>query len=405
MARRRLSRLVAAQSERAHVTRAGGSDPVAFVTSFGRRLRERGVDATPSTSIDAVRALATVDFGDRDDVYFALRPVFVARREDLAPFDELFEEWWGAAHRPAHGPTQEHRKAGANPPVIAPTDEPRTATAATYLTRWASSLSETEGDDTVPIAAPSAREATGTKDFRHYDDADLRGLEEAAARIVRRLRSRRSRRWRIARRGARLDARRIVRLALSSGGDPIRLVRRDRKLRRTKLVVVCDVSGSMDLYSRFLLQVLYALQHAFARVETFAFSTRLVRITDALAGDTYRDALDRLGRTSDGGWSGGTKIGESLEALRVGWPRLFDRRTAVIVMSDGWDTGDPELLGSALRDLGRRAGRIIWLNPLLGSPSYQPLTRGMQAALPHVDVFAPAHDLASLERLAAHLSF
>jgi uncharacterized protein with von Willebrand factor type A (vWA) domain len=170
-------------------------------------------------------------------------------------------------------------------------------------------------------------------------------------------------------------------------------------------VVVCDVSGSMDIYSRFLLQVLYALQHAFARVETFVFSTRLVQITDALTSDSYRAALDALARVSAGEWSGGTKIGESLEQLRRGWPRLFDRRTAVIVLSDGWDTGDPEVLGAALRELKRRAGRIVWLNPLLGSPAYQPLTRGMQAALPHVDVFAPAHDLASLERLASHLSF
>jgi uncharacterized protein len=363
------------------------------------------LDVTPATSIDAVRALAVTDVADRDDVYFALRAVFVARREDLEPFDAVFDEWWSVSRRAPGEASAERKTSRANPPVIAPTDEPKTAATSTYLTRWASSLAETEGDETIPIAAPSTRDAAGTKDFRHYDDADLRGLEEAAARIVRRLQSRRSRRWRIARRGARLDARRIVRLALASGGDPIRLVRRERKRRRTKLVVVCDVSGSMDLYSRFLLQVLYALQHAFARVETFAFSTRLVRITDALAGDTYRDALDALARASDGGWSGGTKIGESLESLRVGWPRLFDRRTAVIVLSDGWDTGDPELLGSALREMGRRAGRIIWLNPLLGSPSYQPLTRGMQAALPHVDVFAPAHDLASLERLAAHLSF
>jgi uncharacterized protein with von Willebrand factor type A (vWA) domain len=380
------------------------SDPVAFVTAFSRLLRERGLDATPATSIVAVQALVAVDFGDRDDVYHALRAVFVSRHSDLRLFDAAFDEWWGA---PAtQSPTERaSRSPRANPPVVNPWDEPRTATTSTYLTRWAASLAEAEREESVPIAAPSTREADGAKDFGHYDDADLRGLEEAADRIVRRLRARRSRRWRMARRGSRLDARRIVRLALATGGDPIRLARRERKRRRTKLVVVCDVSGSMDLYSRFLLQLLYALQHAFARVETFVFSTRLVKVTDALTSDSYRAALDALAHVSDGGWSGGTKIGESLEALRLGWPRLLDRRTAVIVLSDGWDTGEPEVLGAALRELKRRAGRIIWLNPLLGSPAYRPLTRGMQAALPHVDVFAPAHDLASLERLAAHLSF
>jgi uncharacterized protein with von Willebrand factor type A (vWA) domain len=159
----------------------------------------------------------------------------------------------------------------------------------------------------------------------------------------------------------------------------------------------------MDLYSRFLLQLLYALQHAFARVETFAFSTRLVRITEALARDTFRTALDTLAR-SETGWSGGTRIGASIAEFVASWPRLIDRRTVVIVLSDGWDTGEPQVLADALRTIHRRAGRVVWLNPLLGSPTYRPLTRGMQAALPHVDVFAPAHNVASLEALGRHLT-
>ena len=192
-------------------------------------------------------------------------------------------------------------------------------------------------------------------------------------------------------------------LAEQSAIDPLELVRRERKLRRTKLVALCDVSGSMDLYSRFLLQFLYALQHAFARVETFVFSTKLARITDALARDSYRAALDELAR-SENGWSGGTKIGASIAEFVAKWPRLIDRRTVVIVLSDGWDTGEPDVLGDAMSAIHRRAGRVVWLNPLLGSPSYRPLTRGMQAALHHADVFAAAHNLASLEALARHLA-
>ena len=214
----------------------------------------------------------------------------------------MFDDWWGShRHDDGRDRTAESKRATGNPPIITPWDRPKVSTASTYLTRWAASAAETPGDETVPLATPSTRDATGSKDFQHYEDEDVRHLEEAAARIVRRLRSRRSRRWRIARRGPRLDARRIVRLALSTGGDPIRLARRERKRRRTKLVVVCDVSGSMDLYSRFLLQVLYALQHAFARVETFVFSTRLVRISDALSNDSYRAALDALVRVEGGG--------------------------------------------------------------------------------------------------------
>lgn len=371
-----------------------------FTTRFCRALRDRGVLTTPAESIDAMRALAAVEVGDREDVYFALRALLPSRREDLATFDEQFEIWWTVA-RTTSSRNQRARKP-KNPAVRSPTDDPRTAPGADFLARWAPSTADVDDDDTLSIPAPSARESVGRKDFSAYAADDLVAIEQAAMRIARRLRARPSRRWTHARRGRRLDLRRLVRLSLKTGGDPAELAFRRRKLRRTKLVVLCDVSGSMDLYSRFLLQFLFALQRAFARVETFAFSTRLVRITDALTRDSYQEALDSL--VSMPGWSGGTKIGESLETFVSGWPRLLDRRTVVIVLSDGWDTGDPELVASSLRLIGRRAGRIVWLNPLLGSPAYKPLTRGMQAALPHVDVFASVHDLASLEALARHLS-
>jgi uncharacterized protein with von Willebrand factor type A (vWA) domain len=158
----------------------------------------------------------------------------------------------------------------------------------------------------------------------------------------------------------------------------------------------------MDLYSRFLLQFLYALQNCFARVESFVFSTRLNRVTDRLRRQPYAVALRRLSTGVDD-WSGGTRIGECLATFASGWPRLVDRRTVVVVVSDGWDAGDPVLLGSALAGLRERAGRIVWLNPLLGTSSYRPETRGMVAALPHLDVFAPVHNLASLRELTRHL--
>jgi hypothetical protein len=157
----------------------------------------------------------------------------------------------------------------------------------------------------------------------------------------------------------------------------------------------------MDLYTRFLLQFLFALQHVFGQVETFTFSTKLTRVTEHLRGRSYRQALKRLVDVRD--WAGGTRIGESLAQFNREWPSLVDRRTIVIILSDGWDTGEPDLLAAELLRIKRRAGRVIWLNPLLGNPDYRPLTRGMQAALPHVDVFAAAHDLESLRAMARHL--
>lgn len=371
-----------------------------FAVRFCRALRERGLLATPAESIDALRTLSAVDLGDRADVYFALRALLPSRREDLAIFDELFEKWWrlerGGSVREG---TESTRR---NPAVHSPTDEPRARRGAEFLTRWASSNEETEEGEALSMATPSVNDSRGGADFRTHAGSELGAIEAVAVKIVRRLRARPGRRWKLMRRGERIDLRRLVRLSLKTGGDPIELAYRTRKLRRTKLVVLCDVSGSMDLYSRFLLQFLFALQHAFARVETFAFSTRLVHITESLRRESYRSALDALATLP--GWSGGTKIGESLDRFLADWPRLLDRRTIVIVLSDGWDTGDPELLSESLKAMRRRAGRIVWLNPLLGSPSYRPLTRGMQAALPHVDVFAPVHDVASLEALARHLS-
>jgi len=167
-------------------------------------------------------------------------------------------------------------------------------------------------------------------------------------------------------------------------------------------VLLCDVSGSMDLYSRFLLQFLYALQNAFGRVETFTFATRLTRVTDILRGPSYRHALRRLSDVRD--FSGGTRIGESLADFNRQWGHLLDRHTVVVLLSDGWDTGEPEELATELIKIKRRAGRVVWLNPLLGNPSYEPLTRGMAAALPVVDHFAAAHNLASLRDLASHLT-
>jgi uncharacterized protein with von Willebrand factor type A (vWA) domain len=158
----------------------------------------------------------------------------------------------------------------------------------------------------------------------------------------------------------------------------------------------------MDLYSRFLLQFLFALQHVFGRVETFTFATRLTRVTEHLRARSYRQMLRRLTEVRD--WSGGTRIGESLAQFNREWSHLVDRRTIVILLSDGWDTGEPDVLGAELLRIRRRAGRVIWLNPLLGNPSYEPLTRGMAAALPLVHDFAPAHNLAALRDLAGRLS-
>src|SRR5262249_31229820 len=205
-----------------------------------------------------------------------------------------------------------------------------------------------------------------------------------------------SRRLKVVERRGPVDLRRTIHRNISRGGDPITLVRKGRRRARTRLVILLDVSGSMNAYSLFLARFAYALAKHFRRVHTFLFSTQLQEVTEALRGQTLAQALAALSRETTG-WSGGTKIGESLRDFNQHAARkLLSRDTLVLILSDGWDTGEPEPLALELSAIRRRSRQIVWLNPLLGMEEYRPATRGMSAALPHIDVFAAAHNLESL---------
>lgn len=375
----------------------GGLDAV--VVRLCRVLRERGVAVTPAESIDAARALPLVDLADREEVRLGLRTILVSRPEDFAAFDEAFGVVWHAnpsmlTATPAPGVTGELRR-------LPQPGQSRLAPVS--LQNWMKPEETPGGDDPLPVRAASDQEALGSRDFSRYGTDDDEAFRRLAVQIARRLALRRSRRWRIARRGDRIDLRRTIRASLRSGGDPIRLERRTRKIRRTRLVALCDVSGSMELYARFLLHFLHAMQNTFASVETFVFATRLSRVTERLRGVRYGESLRGLGRDVRD-WAGGTRIGDAVRAFVDEHRSLVDRRTIVVILSDGWDVGDPERLSAAMRNLHRRAGRVIWLNPLMGAPGFTPETRGMQAALPYVDVLAPGHSLEALRSLVRHLA-
>jgi uncharacterized protein with von Willebrand factor type A (vWA) domain len=372
-------------------------DLVATTTRFCRALREAGLSVTPAEAIEAARVLDLVDLKDREELRQGLRSVLTSRREDFHIFDELFEHFWTwepeVAGRVSRRPTPHRREQPT--PITRPTSAPTVA-------RWLRPGSDDLDEEPLAVARESEIERLHVKDFAAFAPDELDEIRRVASRLARRLAARPSRRWRPAARGSRLNLRQLLRQSLKAEGDVVELTFRERRRRKTKLVLLCDVSGSMDLYSRFLLQFLYALQNCFARVETFVFSTRLSRVTEQLRRQPYVAALRRLSAGVDD-WSGGTRIGECLAAFASGWPRLVDRRTVVVVVSDGWDAGDPAAVASTLAALRKRAGRIVWLNPLLGSPTYRPETRGMAAALPYLDAFAPVHNLASLRALARHL--
>jgi uncharacterized protein with von Willebrand factor type A (vWA) domain len=362
-------------------------------------LRRQSLPISPLQTLETVRALDHLDLGDRQEIYLGMRALFVTRPEERPVFDRCFESFWRTQVEP-----DPLGQALAGPEIPedmadAPIDSQGARRERLALEGWGDAEEE-EGGDPLSVPAASDQEALAARDFSTFSPDQLDEVLRLTVQIAKRLARRVSRRRRPVRRRGRVDLRRTLRANLTRG-EIIELRYRQRKRRKVRLVLLCDVSGSMDLYSRFLLQFLFALQHVFSRVETFTFSVHLTHVTEYLKARSYREVLKRLQDVRD--WSGGTRIGESLAEFNRHWSYLVDRRTIVMLLSDGWDTGDPDVLATELLRIKRRAGRVIWLNPLLGNPSYEPLTRGMAAALPLVDHFAAAHNLAALRELADRL--
>ncbi|HEX7127538.1 MAG TPA: VWA domain-containing protein [Thermodesulfobacteriota bacterium] len=376
----------------------------AAVVAFAARLRAEGLEPPAGHALVALRALEAVDVADREETRLALRAVFPSRPEELPIFDRAFDRFWAA--RPPRMPAVNEvpLPPDRRDPPVARTDgaraEPRVlaglAPLAETLREWAEGEAAEDDDARLDTAALSDIEVVAEKDFSTFTPDELPAIRRLTRRLARRLAGRLGRRRVAGRRGA-VDLRRTLRRNLGKG-EVIELAYRRRAPRPPRLVVLCDVSGSMDLYSRFLVQFLHALAGAFAGLEVFTFSTRLTRVTPCLRARSFAQSLAALATVTD--WSGGTRIGECIDRFVREWGRRhLGRRTVVIILSDGWDTGDPDLLAGALSAIRRRGSRLVWLNPLLGQPDYAPETRGMAAALPLVHAFLPAHNLASLARL------
>ena len=358
---------------------------VASMRAGGARV---GIDEL----LGAHRALGAVDPTDRAAAYFALRTTLCSRRDDLVAFDAAFAELFA-------------------PPAPPPADPPELLddVASLVLPRVAVPGREVglpvDAEVDVVPAAWSDAELLREKDFADYTDAERRLARRLIRRIAGAHPTRPSRRTRRApRRGApphagRPDLRRTIRASLRTGGDPFERHWREPAERPRPLVLVCDVSGSMEPYARMLLQYMQACVAARRRVEAFVFGTRLTRVTPELAGRDPDRALDRAAGAADD-WSGGTRIGEALATLNRAHGRRLGRGAIVVLLSDGWDRGEPEQLAAEMARLQRCSHRLVWLNPLKAHPDYEPLTLGMQAALPHVDHFLAGNSLASLAQLA-----
>lgn len=362
------------------------ADPAAVAVVFVRALRRAGLVVPLDATTAFVAALDHLDLSRPDDVYWAGRSTLVHRPEDHGTYDVVFAGFFGGM------PIEVERRPEAEPVTLA-VDDPE---------------ADMAGGDQVVDSGPAVQvrfsrvETLRHKDFAEYDDEEL---AEAFA-LMDRLRfvgaSRTSRRAVPGRRRrGRPDLRRTVRHALRSGGEPIHRAHTVPGERFRRVVLLVDVSGSMEAYARPLLRFVHAAVAARGRIEAFALGTRLTRMTRELSRRDPDDALARAAAAIDD-FSGGTRLGEGLKTFNDEWGiRGMARGAVVVILSDGWDRGDPEALATEMARLRRVAHRVVWVNPLKATPGYAPLARGMAAALPHVDAFVEGHSIDSLERLAS----
>ncbi len=371
---------------------------------FERLLRGLGVEVDTARVIDVTRALGLIDVGQKADFYFTLRGLLVARKEDLATFERAFTLFWRDPAKVTRSGRGGMVRQQAAKRILLATPE---LSGGQQKEPPAPAANEPGSDDEPPVVEArltySAREALRQKDFAGLDEVELESMRRFLARLAWQVGERATRRYR-AGDGARLDLRRLLRRNMRFGGEVLDWPTRQIKSRPRPLVILADISGSMERYTRLLLHFAYGLSRGFTqRVETFVFSTRLTRVTYQLRTKNVDLALAQVAQSVPD-WSGGTRIGEALKAFNFAWSRrVLGHGAVVMLISDGWDTGDDELLRREMARLQRNCHRLIWLNPLLGAADYEPLARGMHTALPYIDDFLPVHNLASLEDLAGHL--
>ena len=367
------------------------------LVGFARALEVAGCEVSPPRVHDLARALDHLSPLTRPDFYHAARATLVSRREDLERFDPVFDLYWSTLDLPFEEAEPPEDTARVEPDVVAaPSAGTPRLTAAQAGPRDAD-----PDDDGIPGFSPD--EALAQKDFLKIDEGEMSAVRRLLQKLAERLATRLSRRRKVQAQGRQVDLRRTMRRTLQYGGEPARLSYRSPRVRKNELVLVCDVSGSMDRYSRFLIEFVYGLQSTIKGVETFVFSTRLTRITKQLRRRTVDEALAELSRTV-ADWSGGTNIGRCLQTFNDRYaPTLLTSRTVVLLLSDGWDKTEPAVLQREMRRIQRRASAVIWLNPLHGNPAYESYCRALREGLPFLHAFLPARNLQSLAILSRTL--
>jgi uncharacterized protein with von Willebrand factor type A (vWA) domain len=386
-----------------NVASARGKGTLPNMMAFARALKQLGIKVSLSQVLDASRSADLVDIGERSDFRAMLRANLISQKEDFPVFDMVFDCFWREqSYERVPMETMEIQGTPTESDAPEGGDEEGGLEEAVSEAIANENL-QLENLDEFAIPTYSPQELMNRKDFSEMGVEESRAIARAIMLIATKIATQISRRKKIGRKGNAVDPRWTMRRSMKYGGEVIELVHRKKRIKKTRVVLLCDVSGSMDCYSRFLIQFMYGLQNELWGVETFVFSTSLSRITHLIRTKDIVNALEKISG-SILGWSGGTNIGRSLHTFNRNFaPSMVTHRTVVVIISDGWDRGDVSLLEREMQDLKRRAKKIIWLNPLLASENYEPLCKGMQAALPYLDLFLSVHNVNSLVSLGRTL--
>lgn len=361
------------------------------IVQFCRFLRQKGFGVSIEEETLSLRSLQFIDYSNNEVFRLALKATLCHNKIQLDEFDHLFHDYWKEIHKAVDSKIKDE-------PKTKPTHRQQPSYKA--LRKWLHGNGNKETEET---ATYSTQETLFKKDFSAVPEDEVDELMQIIRSIAKRLAAKTNRRYEFSSKTDMPDLRKTLRKNLRRGGELLDIVHRRPKRNRLKLVLLCDVSRSMELYSAFIIQFMYAFQQVYKRMETFVFSTSLKRITSLLKQKNFNEAMHLLSAENNG-WSGGTRIGESLDVFVNEYgKKLIDSKTIVIILSDGWDTGNIDLIKDNMEFIHAKSKKLIWLNPLAGFEDYQPHVSAMKAALPFIDVFAPAHNAESLRRLGKWL--
>jgi uncharacterized protein len=364
----------------------------ANIIQFGRYLRQKGFAIGVEEEAITLQGLQFINYTDPSIFRIAIKCTLCRSKKQAEEFDTLFNDYWREISKAADAKIKDN-----TPKKQKPVSQQSSFKS---LKAW---LHGNRNDETGETATYSIQENLSQKDFSAIPGEEVDELMQTIKALSKRLAAKTNRRYKFSHKINIPDLRQTLRKNLRRGGELLELAYRKPKRNRVKLVLLCDVSKSMELYTAFFIQFMYAFQQVYGRMETFTFGTSLKRITPFLKEKNFREALQLLG-SENNNWEGGTRIGESLDSfVNLYSKKMLNSKTIVIILSDGWDRGDMDILKKSMGSIQARSKKIIWLNPLAGFSSYRPDVAGMQTAMPFIDVFAPAHNAESLRQLGRWL--